>query len=313
MNFLELAEKVLTEANKPLSVSEIWDFALKKGFDKQLNSNGATPKATLSARLFTNIKELEKTIFSTIEKTTPKKFALKKIKYSIDAINETENEEILLSKPTKKVGYLEKDLHSLLTFFAHNYLKCYTKTINHSLSTKKEFGEWVHPDMVGCYFPVNEWKPEVFQLSSVVGNSSLKFFSFEIKRELSFANLRESFFQTVSNSSWANESYLVGAEISDDVEFQNTLKRLSVSFGIGVIQLDTKIPDDSKILFSAKNRENLDWDTINRLSEKNTSFFEFIKTIKIDFTANKIHTQEYDKVIDSDELVKILNQKKDLR
>ena len=102
---------------------------------------------------------------------------------------------------------------------------------------------------------------------------------------------------------------MVAAEISDDVEFLNTLKRLSVSFGIGVIQLDNKIPDDSKILFSAKNRENLDWDAINRLSEKNTSFFEFIKTIKIDFTANKIHRQEYDKIFDADELIKNLLSK----
>jgi hypothetical protein len=33
-----------------------------------------------------------------------------------------------------------------------------------------------------------------------------------MKKELNFSNLRESYFQAVSNSSWANEGYLVTAE-----------------------------------------------------------------------------------------------------
>ncbi len=81
--------------------------------------------------------------------------------------------------------------------------------------------------MVGCYFPLDEWKPEVFELSSSIGNVSIRIFSFEIKQELNFNNLREAFFQTVSNSSWANESYLVAAKIQNDEEFSNELKRLS--------------------------------------------------------------------------------------
>ena len=49
-------------------------------------------------------------------------------------------------------------------------------------------------------------------------------------------NYRESFFQAVSNSSWANEGYLVAAEIIQDDELLSELECLSIAFGI--IQLD---------------------------------------------------------------------------
>ena len=51
-------------------------------------------------------------------------------------------------------------------------------------------------------------------------------------------NYREFFFQAVSNSSWANEGYLVAAEIIQDDELLSELECLSIAFGIGIIQLD---------------------------------------------------------------------------
>ena len=51
-------------------------------------------------------------------------------------------------------------------------------------------------------------------------------------------NYRESFFQAVSYSSWANEGYLVAAEIIQDDELLSELECLSIAFGIGIIQLD---------------------------------------------------------------------------
>ncbi len=125
--------------------------------------------------------------------------------------------------------------------------------------------------------------------------------SFELKRELSFGNLRESFFQTVSNSSWANESYLVAAEISEEEEFRSELSRLSTSFGIGVIKLNFDDPHSSDIIFPAKYREALDWETINKLT-MNSDFKEFISTVKIDITSKKIHKKEYDQVPDIEAL-----------
>ena len=290
MTFLELAEKVLIEQKIPMTANEIWKTAVEKKYDKLLNSEGKTPSSTLGALIYVNAKDNPKSLFAKTD-TRPKKFYLKKLS-SVAEIIETSLEKEIVTKK-KKFEYLEKDLHKFLTYYAYYHLHCYTKTINHSLSTKKEFGEWVHPDIVGCYFPLEDWKSEVYELSSSIGNISIKLLSFELKRELSFSNLRESFFQTVSNSSWANESYLVAAEISDDEDFRQELSRLSTSFGIGVIMLNLEDPHSTEIIFPAKIRDILDWETINKLT-MNNDFKEFISTVKIDITSKKIHKKEYD-------------------
>ena len=173
--------------------------------------------------------------------------------------------------------------------------------------SEKEYGELVHPDMVGCYFPIDEWEPEVVEFSSAISNISIKLFSFEIKRELNFSNLRESFFQTVSNSSWANEGYLVTSEISNDEDFLNELKRLSVSFGIGVIKINIDDSDSTEILFSAKFKEYLDWDAINKLTI-NPDFKEFLKRIKIDISSKEIRKEKYDKIWSKEELIKLVKK-----
>lgn len=203
--------------------------------------------------------------------------------------------EDLVPLKKKKFDFLEKDLHKYLTYFVYYHLNCYTKTIKHYISSKKEFGELVHPDMVGCYYRMEDWKQEINEFSTAVGVNSIVLYSFEIKRELSFANLRESFFQCVSNSSWANESYLVAARISEDDDFINELSRLATSFGIGVIELDLDDPHSSDIIIPAKYKKNLDLETMNKLA-MNNDFKEFIETVKIDLTSKKIHKKEYDVV-----------------
>lgn len=298
MTFLELAEKVLKDEQKPLTASEIWQNAVLKGYDKQLNSEGKTPWATLGAQIYVNSKDNPKTPFAQTD-TRPKKFYLKAQK-NIDLNPEPIQIEIPIIKK-KKFDYLEKDLHPYLCYYAYYHLRCYTKTISHSISTKKEFGEWVHPDMVGCYYPLDEWKPEVYELSSAIGNVSIKLLSFELKRELHFGNLRESFFQTVSNSSWANESYLVASKISNETDFMDELTRLSTSFGIGVINLNQEDPHSTEILLPAKYRDTLDWETINKLT-MNNDFKEFLTRVKIDISSKKIHKKEYDPILEIEDL-----------
>ena len=212
MTFLELAERVLREEKRPLTANEIWTLATEKGYDKQLNSEGKTPWATLGAQIYVNAKDNPKSPFAQTD-SRPKKFYLKSQASQLDLSDTAISKEPTVVKK-KRFDFLEKDLHPYLTYYAYYHLHCYTKTINHSQSSKKEFGEWVHPDIVGCYFPLDDWKQEVYELSSSIGNISIRLLSFELKRELSFGNLRESFFQTVSNSSWANESYLVAGEVS---------------------------------------------------------------------------------------------------
>ena len=54
LTFHELAKKVLTEENRPLSPSEIWQLATAKGYDTALKSEGKTPASTLYSVIFTD-------------------------------------------------------------------------------------------------------------------------------------------------------------------------------------------------------------------------------------------------------------------
>jgi len=308
MTFHHLAEEVLRSVDKPLTSNEIWQLATEQGLDKELNSSGKTPWATLGARLYVISRDTPDSIFKTVGKR-PKRFYLKDKEYLIDfkeyEEGKTEEETSIATTKSKK-QFLEKHLHPFLAHFAFYSLNCYTKTINHSTSDKKSFGEWVHPDMVGCVFPIEEWDRKVLELSSAVGNVSVKFLSFELKKELNLSTLRENFFQTVSNSSWANESYLVAAEISKNEDFLSELRRLSASFGIGVIQLDLEEPNSSTIIFPAKTRENLDWDTVNKLHGMNKDFKQFINRVRNDLRSSEIIKEKYDKILDEEQLLKSL-------
>ena len=105
--------------------------------------------------------------------------------------------------------------------------------------------------MVGFYFPVDDWRPAVIEFNRLSDKNALRLYSFEIKKTLTKGNYRESFFQAVSNSSWAHEGYLVAAEVLQDDEFLAELERLASSFGIGIIQLNLSDIDDSRVLISS--------------------------------------------------------------
>ena len=122
-------------------------------------------------------------------------------------------------------------------------------------------------------------------------------FSFEIKRRLTKSTYRESFFQAVSNSSWAHQGFLVTAEIDEDDDLLAELSRLALSFGIGIIQLQLSDLSSSRVVYPARVRTDLDWETINKLSEQNDDFRKFLQSVRIDVSSRKIHRAEYDPVM----------------
>ena len=75
MTFHGLAEAILKESDIPLSSGDIWDIAVKKGYDKTLGTKGKTPSATLGARLYV-LSEDTKSIFLSVG-NRPKRFYLK--------------------------------------------------------------------------------------------------------------------------------------------------------------------------------------------------------------------------------------------
>ncbi len=304
ITFLDFARRVLEEEKRPLTADEIWEIGKTKDYDALLGTQGKTPWASLGARLYVYVRDHKDGIIAQTD-TRPKRFYLRSQKLTTIDVERVNDDTGVKNENVSKKSFLEKDLHPLLAYFAFYYLKTYCLTINHSKSDKKEYGEWVHPDIVGCYFAFDEWSPEVIHFSDSISNVAVKIFSFELKRELTFSNLRESFFQAVSNSSWANEGYLAAATVANDSDFRDELKRLSTSFGIGVILLNIEDPDSSEILFPAKTRENLDWDTINKLT-MNPDFKEFLKRVKNDLSNKEIRKEKYDKVFDRDTLSQIL-------
>lgn len=295
MTFLELANKVLETSDSPLSATEIWKRVLKQGLDSELNSQGKTPWASISAQLYVNIRDKKNSIFKTIGER-PKLFYLKK-KENIILENIKENKTIHNSEEDKKNNsYLEKDLHTKLVQFAYNNFLCSCKTINHSTSKKSSFNKWIHPDIVGCRFYFKDWNKSISNLNKLTHSSSIKLFSFELKKELTFNNLRESFFQTFSNSSWANEGYLVANEIEKEQEFIEELERLNSAFGIGIIELDFDNPLNSQVVYPARTKENLDWNTMDKLMI-NKDFKNFVDSISNSSKIDKILENEFDKIV----------------
>lgn len=297
--FLKLAEKILKDSDYPLAGSDIWALVEKAGLDKQLPTKGKTPWNSLAAQMYVEVRDNPNSIFGATE-TRPKRFFLK----SNDKAAKSALSILPAVLPKKEEPkFLEKHLHPFLAYHGFYYQKAYLKTIRHSKSEKKEFGEWVHPDMVGCYFPFGDWTNEVVEVSTLLGASAFKLFSYELKRQLSLSNLREAFFQTVSNSSWANETYLAAADIDTDADFTNELERLSSAFGVGIIKLNIQDPDSSELILPARSRESIDWETANKLATMNPDFRDFLKRIRTDIASREVRREMYDKVLDADELL----------
>jgi len=294
LTFLELAQKVLREESSPMPVEEIWESARRKGYDSLVTTKGKTPWKTISAQIYLDMRDNIHSPFIKIN-SKPRKFFLKELASEERLQRIKEREEGVVETPAK-AKYSERDLHPLLTYYAYTYMHVHTKTIRHEKSSRKSYAQWLHPDLVGLYFPIEEWITEVLDFGMALGSRLVSLYSFEMKRELTFANIREAFFQTVSNSSWANEGYLAAARVSQDPEFMSELKRLTTSFGIGIIKLDTEEPDSTEILFPAKYRTDLDWDTVNKLAEENGDFRDFVLRIKNDLSSKEVRKEKYDPV-----------------
>lgn len=161
--------------------------------------------------------------------------------------------------------YKERSLHKLLS----NYLLdqgILSKTIFHEVSKKDSAKKWVHPDMVGVQF--NDFQEPTTRSFLKAANTKeyIYLYSYELKRVIENDHqLKEYFFQALSNSSWANYGYLVAFEISEDV--MEEMERLNRSFGIGVILL-SPYTGQTKELFQVRKNE-LDYYTIDKLCRLN--------------------------------------------
>lgn len=302
MTFLELVYQTLEKHNGPLTISQIWDKSEEFGFRQKLASSGKTPIKTLAARLYLDIRDNPNTKFSQISKR-PATFYIKDRKVT------AKSEEVQVEE---KTSFNERDLHPLLSSFVYvdSHFNCVTRTIHHERSTKKRRGvnEWLHPDLVGLYFPYKSFGDDTIELINSFNDCQYRLFSFEMKISVNFSNLREYYFQAVSNSSWANEGYLVALNYADDPELQEEMLRLNNAFGIGFIKLNPENIEQSEILFPAQYNEAIDWDTVDKLSETNPEFKKFIKSAVSDIAGKKIHLEEYDKILTDNDILEYIQK-----
>ncbi|MCQ2933385.1 COG2958 family protein [Helicobacter pylori] len=305
---IEIVQSVL-EITGPIKVTEVYDKA-KELFEKGEITNmfdygGNTPDRSVSAFIYTALNKGEEVPFFKVQE-----------KPALIALKGAAKEPVLniekISAPSAKIAHNkimhERDLHPFLTYMAiHNEnLKCYTKTIFHEESVKSPKGmdRWLYPDMVGVRFLHAELSNEnLIAFSKKFDTLPVKLVSFELKKEISVNNCRECYFQAISNSSWANEGYLVGHHIdTHNSKLMDLLKRLHASFGIGVIDLRTD-EDKSAILLNAKYEEKIDYTVALELSDKNPKFSGFLKSV-VDYDPDfpNRYKDEFDEIKKKEEL-----------
>ncbi len=301
---IKIIQSVLEAVKEPIKVTEIYHKAKELFSEGEIESmfdyGGNTPDQSVSASIYTALNKGEELPFFKVQE-----------KPALIALKSAAKEPVLNaqkpSAPGVKIVH-ERDLHPFLTYMAINNenLKCYTKTIFHEESSKSPKGmdRWLYPDMVGVRFLHAELSNEnLIAFSKKFDTLPVKLVSFELKKEISVHNCRECYFQAISNSSWANEGYLVGRHIdTHNPQLMDLLKRLHASFGIGVIDLRTD-EDKSAILLNAKYKEKIDYTVASELSAKNEKFSGFLKSV-VDYDPDfpNRYKDEFDEVKKKEEL-----------
>ena len=315
ITFWTIIESTIEKAGTPLSAKEIWDKASELGTMGDFKSTGKTPWDTIAGFCYTDIKKNGD--FSTVIQTStrPAQFFLRKLEHTVNLDKVQKEKAIELARKEKKEvlkKFCERDLHPILAAYAFGdtHFKAQLKTIYHenSLKAGKGQNEWLHPDMVGVYFPFTDYKKETLEIQNYLSITSIKLFSFELKINLNFSNLRQSYFQAVSNSSWAHEAYLVALHIDEDPTFKDEVRRLNNAFGIGIIRLNPVDVYESEIVFPSRINQEIDWDTVNRLANENSDFSDFLKLITEDCKLGKVKSQ-YDKVLSPEEIGRFIREK----
>ena len=186
-----------------------------------------------------------------------------------------------------KDNFHERDLHQLLC----NYLwkkNEYSKTIYQEQSSSKPDSaqKWVHPDMVSASFVKMKKNIVSELLKATEANDAMQLCSYELKIKITTDyELKQAYFQSLSNSNWANYGYLVAFEIKEDKDLIEEMERLNQSFGIGIIKLGAT-PETTRVLFPAK-KKTLDFKTIDKLCNINDGFQDFIEKVTKVITVSK--------------------------
>jgi len=275
MTIKEAILKCLDDIQTDATYSDVYKHMIKKGY-YEFSKKAKTPEATISAQLGDFIRHGDSRVKRIKRPGQIFSYYLTKHEGRI-VENESEITKTNIGKMSSQVTYDERDLHILLS----TYLKSVgisSKTIFHERSSnaKDANQKWLHPDMVGISFTkLNSVTQKL--LKSINPNDAFSLYSYEIKKDINTDyELKQAFFQTVSNSTWANFSYLCAFEINGNLIEE--LERLCYSFNIGFIKLNA-LSFESKIICNAAYKK-LDYKTINKMSNVSDDFKKFILMVE---------------------------------
>lgn len=175
----------------------------------------------------------------------------------------------------------EQSLYIPLQKFLDTEINVVSRRIRESTSSNrrgKNGNKWLHPDIAGMLAPGQAWNDVVRQCATELPTRKAKLISVEVKIRLTGSDVREAFFQTVSNSLWANRAYLAAVEIKGD-ETLRELETLCSLHGVGFISIDPDEVAESRIVIPAREREEVDWASVNRIAEENDDFRSYLKDV----------------------------------
>ena len=200
----------------------------------------------------------------------------------VDEDNDSDDNSDIDSKLMSKINLTEADLYPMLITYLSEDLELFCRRIDERKSRNSHGSggnHWLHPDIVALETLDQGWTPVVRTCVRSGNATFVRLWSFEVKKNLNKSNVRKSFFQAVSNSSWANFAYLVATSIDDSVESE--LQMLAGLHGVGIIILNTDSLFDSQILIPARERVSIDWLSVNRIAEENSDFEAYIDQVGI--------------------------------
>ena len=207
--------------------------------------------------------------------------------------------------PEPAKNFDERSLHKLFCSYLRTR-SIYAKTIFHEKSSSRvdSAQKWVHPDIVGVQFEEFKNDATLSLLKATEPKETVHLYSYELKRKIeSDYQLKQYYFQALSNSNWANFGYLVAFEINDGLDEE--MERLNNAYGIGIIQMQD---GNWTILYPAREKA-LDYNTIEKLNNLNRDFCTFIDKISKVLNAPEKYIKEAkdsfesicDKIFESDE------------
>ena len=215
-----------------------------------------------------------------------------------EPVTENEEDEIETVTSVTSLSLSEHDLYPILIDYLKSELKLYCQRIDEKRSKNSRSSggnQWLHPDIVAMQPVDKEWNELIRNCVKQGAGQSVRLWSFEVKKELTSSNARRSFFQAVSNSSWANEGYLVATSISDSTVEQE-LRMLSALHGIGVILLNPENPSESEMMLPAKARAEVDWQSVNRILIENVDFKDYIELVSTYYQTGRVRARDWNKV-----------------